>query len=34
MLMGKIKRSGQTVETTIDEALAHLRSYVNKPKNN
>lgn len=27
MLMGKIKRSSQTVETTVREALAHLRSY-------
>jgi AcrR family transcriptional regulator len=27
MLMGKIKRSSQTVETTIRQALAHLRSY-------
>jgi len=27
MLMGKIKRSSQTVETTVEEALAHLRSY-------
>jgi TetR/AcrR family transcriptional repressor of nem operon len=28
MLMGKIKRSGQTVETTIREALAHLKGYT------
>ena len=28
MLMGKIKRSSQTVETSIQEALAHLRSYA------
>lgn len=27
MLMGKIRRSSQTVETTVREALAHLRSY-------
>ncbi len=27
MLMGKIKRSSQTVETTVQEALAHLRRY-------
>ena len=27
MLMGKIKRSGQPVETTIREALAHLKGY-------
>ena len=27
MLMGKIKRSSQTVETTVQEALAHLKSY-------
>jgi TetR/AcrR family transcriptional repressor of nem operon len=32
MLMGKIKRSSQTVETTVHEALAHLRGYANKPK--
>ena len=30
MLMGKIKRSSQTVETSIQEALAHLKSYVAK----
>jgi len=30
MLMGKIKRSSQTVETTVEEALAHLRSYFAK----
>jgi TetR/AcrR family transcriptional regulator, transcriptional repressor for nem operon len=28
MLMGKIRRSRQTVETTVEEALAHLRSYL------
>src|SRR5260370_2484331 len=28
MLMGKIKRSSQTVETTVREALAHLKSYL------
>ena len=28
MLMGKIKRSSHTVETSVQEALAHLKSYV------
>jgi TetR/AcrR family transcriptional regulator, transcriptional repressor for nem operon len=28
MLMGKIQRSSQTVETTVDEALGHLKSYL------
>jgi AcrR family transcriptional regulator len=28
MLMGKIKRSSETVETTVREALAHLKSYL------
>ena len=28
MLMGKIKRSSQTVETTVREALAHLKGYT------
>jgi TetR/AcrR family transcriptional regulator, transcriptional repressor for nem operon len=28
MLMGKIKRSSHTVETSIQEALAHLRGYL------
>ena len=28
MLMGKIKRSSETVETTVLEALAHLKSYL------
>jgi len=28
MLMGKIKRSSQTVETTVYETLAHLKSYL------
>ncbi len=28
MLMGKIKRSGRTVESTSQEALAHLKRYV------
>ena len=28
MLMGKIRRSRQTVEATVEEALAHLRSYL------
>ena len=31
MLMGKIKRSSQTVETTVREALAHLKTYQAKP---
>ncbi len=31
MLMGKIKRSSQTVETTVQEAVAHLKSYLAKP---
>jgi TetR/AcrR family transcriptional regulator, transcriptional repressor for nem operon len=30
MLMGKIKRSSQTVEITVQEALAHLKSYLVK----
>src|SRR6266849_6186099 len=30
MLMGKIKRSSRTVETTVQEALAHLKSYLVK----
>ncbi len=30
MLMGKIKRSSPTVETTIQEAMAHLKSYLVK----
>src|SRR5258708_4781719 len=28
MLMGKIERNSQTVETTVREALAHLKGYV------
>jgi TetR/AcrR family transcriptional repressor of nem operon len=32
MLMGKIKRSSRTVETTVQEALAHLKSHLIKPK--
>jgi len=28
MLMGKIRRNSQTVETTVREALAHLKAYV------
>ena len=28
MLMGKIKRSSHTVEASIQEALAHLKSYL------
>ena len=30
MLLGKIKRSSQSVETTVQQALAHLRSYLIK----
>jgi len=30
MLMGKIRRSSETVETTVREALAHLKSYLVK----
>jgi len=30
MLMGKVKRSSRTVETTVHEAVAHLKSYVVK----
>jgi len=33
MLMGKIKRSSQTVETSVQEALAHLKGYLAKVKN-
>jgi TetR/AcrR family transcriptional regulator, transcriptional repressor for nem operon len=32
MLMGKIKRNSQTVETTIREALAHLQHYAVTPQ--
>jgi AcrR family transcriptional regulator len=32
MLMGKIKRSSQTVETTVQEAVAHLKGYLIRPK--
>jgi TetR/AcrR family transcriptional repressor of nem operon len=32
MLMGKIKRDSRTVETTIREAVAHLRSYAVEPR--
>jgi AcrR family transcriptional regulator len=31
MLMGRINRSSAVVETTTDQALAHLRSYVPAP---
>ena len=31
MLMGRISRSSAVVEATIDEALAHLRSYIPAP---
>jgi AcrR family transcriptional regulator len=30
MLMGKVKRSSQTVEATVQEALVHLKSYLAK----
>jgi TetR/AcrR family transcriptional repressor of nem operon len=30
MLMGKIKRSSQTVETTVHETLVHLKGYLVK----
>jgi TetR/AcrR family transcriptional regulator, transcriptional repressor for nem operon len=30
MLMGKVKRNSQTVETTVREALTHLRNYLVK----
>jgi hypothetical protein len=32
MLMGKIKRSSQTVETTVQQSMAHLKSYLVKEK--
>ncbi len=32
MLMGKIKRNSQTVETTVHEAVAHLKGYLIRPK--
>jgi len=32
MLMGKIKRSSQTVETSVQEALAHLKGYLIRPR--
>jgi TetR/AcrR family transcriptional repressor of nem operon len=32
MLMGKIKRSSQTVETTVHEAVAHLKGYTIRVK--
>jgi len=32
MLMGKIKRNGETVETTVREALEHLKHHVARPK--
>lgn len=32
MLMGKIKRSSQTVEISVEEALAHLKSYFAKAR--
>jgi AcrR family transcriptional regulator len=32
MLMGKIKRSAEAVESAVDEALAHLKNYSRKAK--
>jgi len=32
MLMGKVKRNSQPVETTVREALAHLKHYLAAPK--
>jgi hypothetical protein len=32
MRMGKIKRSSEAVETTVQEALTHLRSYFVKAR--
>jgi AcrR family transcriptional regulator len=32
MLMGKIKRSSQTVEASVHETLAHLKRFVVEPK--
>jgi TetR/AcrR family transcriptional repressor of nem operon len=32
MLMGKIKRSSQTVETTVQQSMAHLKSYLVREK--
>jgi len=32
MLMGKVKRNSQTVETTVRESLAHLKSYLVRRK--
>jgi AcrR family transcriptional regulator len=32
MLMGKVKRNSQSVETTVREALAHLKHYSATPK--
>jgi len=34
MLMGKINRSSQTVETSVHEAVAHLRGYLIRTKRN
>ncbi len=31
MLLGKIKRNSQTVETSVREAVAHLKRYVVAP---
>ena len=32
MLMGKVKKDSHTVETTVQEAIEHLKSYLRKPK--
>jgi TetR/AcrR family transcriptional repressor of nem operon len=32
MLMGKVKRNSQTVETTVREALLHLKHYLAAPR--
>jgi hypothetical protein len=31
MLMGKVKRTSRPVETTVREALAHLKHYLAAP---
>jgi hypothetical protein len=32
MLLGKIKRNSRTVETTVREALAHLKHFAITPQ--
>ena len=32
MLVGKVKRNGQLVETTVQEALNHLRQFATTPE--